>query len=450
MEFFSRFRNPLVLIAVVLAQVLGLALQVQRPVGVEDSSADSPDGAQITLLRRWTVATVTPVERITHGAGLHLRHLWWNYIDLRHARDQTQELQAEVQRLRAEQAAFAEDAAQGRRLQAVLGFQQQYITKTIAAQVIGTSGTDRSHVLTLNKGWADGLRPEQPVITPDGVVGKLRDVFPHSAQLLLLNDNASGAGVILVATRLRAILRGSSDGEVQINNLTPDERIKPGERVVTSGGDQVFPRGLPVGVITRIMMDPQHQPYTVITIKPAANLQQLEEVLVITGTSNELPASAQKDVAVAETLAAENKRAADLIAERLPSLHPAASAENADGANGAAGATGSTGTTQAVAQSGGSTAMPNAGAPKVKLALHPDRFSAGATPSAAELTPGAPAAVQGTANPPDPAGPKSSESVSTTHVSARKSPPAVSTSAHLLKPAQATAQPAAPASPEEP
>ena len=455
MEFFSRFRNPLVLVALVLAQVLGLALQVQRLTGQEDASGgagESPDNTQITLLRRWTVATVTPAERVTHGAGLHLRHLWWNYIDLRHARDQTQDLQAEVQRLRAEQSAFAEDAAQGRRLQAVLGFQQQYITKTIAAQVIGTSGTDRSHVLTLNKGWADGLRPEQPVITPDGVVGKLRDVFPHSAQLLLLNDNASGAGVILVSTRLRAVLRGSSDGEVQISNLTPDERIKPGERVITSGGDQVFPRGLPVGVITRIMMDPQHQPYTAITIKPAANLQQLEEVLVITGTSDELPASAQKDVALAETLAAENKRAADLIAERLPSLHPAESANGA--ANGVDGATGGTGTTQASAQTiakNSGSAIPSVAAPKMKIVAHPDRFSSGATLSAAELTPGAAAANPATANPPDPAGQKSIETSTAARVPSRKSSAAVSTSAHLSKPPdQAVSQPAAPATPEQP
>lgn len=460
MEFFSRFRNPLVLAAVVLAQVLGLALQVHRPLDQEAGPGASPDNAQITLLRRWTVAMVTPVERVTHGASFHLRHLWWNYLDLRHARDQTQQLEAEVQRLRAEQAAFAEDAAQGRRLQAVLGFQQQYITATVAAQVIGTSGTDRSHVLILNKGWADGLRPEQPVITPDGVVGKLRDVFPHSAQLVLLSDSSSGAGVILTSTRLRAILRGSSgspDGEVQISNLTPDERIKPGERVITSGGDQVFPRGLPVGVITRIMMDPQHQPYTIITIKPAANLQQLEEVLVITGTSNDLPAAAQKDAALAETLAADNKRAADLIAERLPSLRGVAdgaddSQTGASGASGGSGASGASGSmaaaTQTVAQAGALPGIPNSGVPKVKLALHADRFSPGATPSAAELTPGAPAVSVSRADSPETSKQKKDDPSSPARVSARKMAPAVATSAHLSRPpAQAEMQSA---TPEEP
>ena len=91
--------------------------------------------------------------------------------------------------------------------------------------------------------------------------------------------------------------------------------------MVTSGGDQVFPRGLPVGTIESVVPDPQHQPYTAITIKPAANLSQLEEVLVITGTSPTLPTQAQADAAQAEATAEENKRAAEVLAEKLPSVN---------------------------------------------------------------------------------------------------------------------------------
>src|ERR1700744_4601964 len=325
-SFFFRFRNALVLIVIVLLQIFALAVQVQRP--IEGTvPGGTPDGRKITLLRRWTVALVTPVERLVHGSGLHTRSVWDNYIDLRHTREQNQQLKQEITRLREEEAAFAEDAAQGRRLQAVLGFQQQYIAKTVAAQVIGTSGTDRSHVLYLDKGTADGLQPNQAVITPYGVVGKLRDVFPHTAQLLLINDSSSGAGVVLESSRIRGILRGTSEGLVEINNLTEDSRIKPGEKVLTSGGDQVFPRGLPVGTIQSIVPDPQHQPYTAITIKPAADLNRLEEGLVITGTSATLPSQAQADAAQAEATAEENKRAADVLAEKLPSIYDQSTAD---------------------------------------------------------------------------------------------------------------------------
>ncbi len=82
----------------------------------------------------------------------------------------------------------------------------------------------------------------------------------------------------------------------EINNLTADSRIKPGEKVLTSGGDQIFPRGLPVGTIESIAPDPDHQPYTAITIRPAVNLSRVEEVLVITGTQSDLPAGAQQDL----------------------------------------------------------------------------------------------------------------------------------------------------------
>jgi rod shape-determining protein MreC len=402
-SFFFRFKNALVLIGIVLLQVLALAIQVQRPAegSLPGSTADGP---KVTLLRRWTVALVSPVERVLHATSLHTRNVWMDYAYLRGARKENAQLKQEVAQLREEQAAFAEDAAQGRRLEAVLGFQQQYIAHTVAAQVIGTSGSDRSHVLYLDKGAADGLRPNQAVITPYGVVGKLRDVFPHTSQLLLINDSSSGAGVVLESSRIRGILRGTSEGLVEINNLTEDSRIKPGEKVLTSGGDQVFPRGLPVGVIQSIAADPQHQPYTAIVIKPAADLTRLEEVLVITGTTSELPASAQADAAQAETAAANEKRAADLLAEKLPSIRDDASADGktAIGPDGkpvitTANANGAVTTTDDSV--GGLPGVPNSGLPKVTPALHPDRYTPGTTPPAAELKPGATAQPESSQKP---------------------------------------------------
>ncbi len=89
------------------------------------------------------------------------------------------------------------------------------------------------------------------VITPDGIVGKVRDVFPHTAQVLAINDQTSGAGVILKTTRIRGILRGNAAGQPEIVGILADQRIKPGEKVLTAGGDLIFPRGLPVGAVER-------------------------------------------------------------------------------------------------------------------------------------------------------------------------------------------------------
>ena len=385
-SFFTRFKNVLVLVAVLLAQTIALAIQVRRPV-----ESGAPEGNKVTLIRYWVVAAVTPFERFFLGFGRNVRGGWSNYVDLRHTRQQNHDLQNEIAQLRLEQAALAEDAIQGHRLQALLDFQHHYVATTVAAQVIGTSGTDLSRVLYIDKGSKDGLKPDQAVITPDGIVGKLRDVFPHTAQVLLINDQTSGAGVLLETTRIRGILRGSTTGRIQINNLTPDSRIKPGEQVLTSGGDQVFPRGLKVGTIESIAPDPDHQPYTLITLHPAANLFQLEEVLIITGTQSELPEQTKKDLAIGAATAEQQaeaariaaaeaaaeaaaKSAAQIVADRLPSLHDPNNPD-ADTAN---------------------PADPNAPKPAVSVVpkpqptLHPDRYTPGSVPPATSLTPGAP------------------------------------------------------------
>jgi rod shape-determining protein MreC len=381
-SFFSRFKNVLVLVVVLLVQTIGLAIQVRRPAEI-----GAPDGKKVTLLRAAVMGALAPIEKLVHGVGYNFRSTWANYIDLRNTRQQNHDLKDEVARLRLEQAQLAEDALQGHRLQTLLNFQRNYVTSTVAAQVIGTSGTDQSRVLYIDKGSADGLKPDQAVMTPDGIVGKIRDAFPHTAQVLLLNDSSSGAGVLLASTRIRAILRGGQGGHVVITNLTPDSRIKPGEKVLTSGGDQVYPRGLNVGTIESIAPDPDHQPYTIIQVKPSTNLFQLEEVLVITGTQGDLPPIAQKDLAqgaatakemaaakaAADEAAAEAaaQSAAQIIAEKLPSVHEDEQTQAQPGAD----------PTKAPI-----TSPP---VPRPTPTLHPDRYTPGATPPASALKPGA-------------------------------------------------------------
>ena len=121
---------------------------------------------------------MTPPERMIHSSKLGVSDVWQNYFDLRHVRQQNIDLQKTVDRLRLEQAALLEDARQGQRLQAMLNFQQKYIYKTVAAQVIGSSGSDQSRVFYLDKGKDAGLDRDMAVITADGIVGKVREVFP--------------------------------------------------------------------------------------------------------------------------------------------------------------------------------------------------------------------------------------------------------------------------------
>ena len=367
-SFLIRYRNLLVLLAILVAQVVGLAVQVRRS-DTGRNVLDLHDGPGVRLVRLWANALVSPPERMIHATKLGAEYLWRNYLELRHVREQNQDLQKTIDRLRLEQASLLEDARQGQRLQSLLDFQQRYIYKTLAAQAIGTSGSDQSRVFYLDKGSADGLDRDMAVITADGIVGKVREVYPKSAQVLAINDQTSGAGVILETTRIRGILRGNAIGQPQIVGILADQRIQPGEKVLTAGGDQIFPRGLPVGVVEKVVRDPERDSFIDVIVKPAAHLDRLDEVLVITSTLPRFSPEEQQDLAASEAIKGaeaeaikEQKKASEIMAERLPGLTdpnlPPDQQPLLDSSN------------------------PNPAA-HPPMALHPDRFTPGAAPEAA-------------------------------------------------------------------
>ena len=325
-SFFVRYRNLLVLLALLAVQIVGLAVQVHRS-NSGRMSLDPRDSGGVRLIRLWANALVSPPERLIHSTRDGTVNLWQNYVDLRHVRQQNQDLQKTIDRLRLEQAALLEDARQGERLQGLLHFQEKYIYKTVAAQVIGSSGSQQSQVFYIGKGEDDGLKRDMAVITPDGIVGKVREVYPHSAQVLMINDQTSGAGVILETTRIRGILRGNAAGRLEIVGILSDNRIQPGEQVMTAGGDLVFPRGLPVGQVQKVVPDPDRDSFIDVILKPAAQLDRLDEVLVVTSTQPHFSAEQQKDMATSQTLDgaqvaadAAQKKASEVREERLPGL----------------------------------------------------------------------------------------------------------------------------------
>src|ERR1700733_5995425 len=125
-SFFSRYKNALVLIVVLLAQVIGVAIQVRRPLPQEHAQ---PDAGGVRLIRYWAISLVSPPERLVHWIGTSISNVWANYSDLVHVRQQNKNLQAELHRLRIEQGSVVEDARQGQRLQQLLSFKEKYVYK---------------------------------------------------------------------------------------------------------------------------------------------------------------------------------------------------------------------------------------------------------------------------------------------------------------------------------
>jgi rod shape-determining protein MreC len=295
----TRYRNVTILMVVLFVQVLGLAVQVKR--ATQDDST--------RLIRVWAVDAVTPLEKGIVWFQSGVSGLWHNYFYLRGVRQQNRELKLEIERLRIEQVRLNEDAEQARRLQALLGFKEQFISKTLAAQVIGSSGSEQSRSIYIDKGSRDGVRPDMAVITADGIVGKVLRVFRTTSQVLMVNDQTSGVGAILEKSRLQGVLRGTPLGEVVLEKVMSDEAVQPGEKVVTSGGDQIFPKGLAVGTVTKV--SPGAELFLNIRVKPAADLSRLEEVLVITQQQEKEPALLDGALPM---------RAAEILAQRLPSV----------------------------------------------------------------------------------------------------------------------------------
>jgi rod shape-determining protein MreC len=310
----SRYRNLVILVGVLFLQVLGLAVQVKR----------SSDAQGTRLIRIWAVDAITPMEKglvaLQNGSG----NLWHNYLYLRGVRAENRELKEQIEQMRLKEVRLSEDAAQAQRLQSLLSFKEQYITRTVAAQVIGSSGSDLSRGIYIDKGSDEGVQPDMAVITAGGIVGKVLRVYPSTALVLMINDQSSGVGVILEKSRLQGVLAGTPNGEVMMKEVMSDEQVSPGENLLTSGGDQIFPKGLPVGTIAKV--GAPKDLFLSITVKPSANLDRLEEVLVVL----------QKQEKQAVAVDAPRARAADILAQRLPSVPQQPAAVPAAGAVAAA------------------------------------------------------------------------------------------------------------------
>jgi rod shape-determining protein MreC len=294
----GRYRNLVILVGVLFLQLLGLGMQVKR----------GSDSADTRLIRIWAVEAITPLERALVDVQNGARSLWHNYFYLRGVRAENRQLKDQLEQLRIEQVRLSEDAAQARRLQALLDFKEQYISKTVAAQVIGSSGSDLSRSVYIDKGSDAGVKSDMPVITADGIVGKVLRVYPSTSLVLLINDQSSGVGAILEKTRLQGVLKGTATGELTLERIMSDEQVPPGETILTSGGDQIFPKGLPVGTVAKVGNGKDL--FLNIKVKPTANLSKLEEVLVVLEKQERRAAT---DVSV-------RARAADILAQRLPSV----------------------------------------------------------------------------------------------------------------------------------
>jgi rod shape-determining protein MreC len=262
----SRHRPLSLLAALILVQVLLLAFQIKRENNVR-------------LVRYWTVQTLTPAERAGTWSFSKIGGLWSGYIGLRNARTENARLQKELDELRMRNRELESQAAEGQRLASLLNFRNAHPEASmLAAEVIGASADPTSHTLFINRGERDHVRRNLAVITPEGIVGKIVEVFPTSSQILLINDKESGVGALFAGTRTHGVVKGSGDPNPRMDYIVIGEKVEVGDKILTSGEDHIFPKDLPIG---KVESAKAASPFQVISIDPAARLDRLEDVLVL-------------------------------------------------------------------------------------------------------------------------------------------------------------------------
>jgi rod shape-determining protein MreC len=285
----SKHKSLTLLAGVLIAQLLMLAVQIKR-----DSHG--------RLIRVWAISAAYPFEQSGSWGFGKIRGVWTHYFALHTTAQENEALRVENDALKLTIAQLQTRAAEADRLAAILNFKQTHEeVPMVAARVIAASAGTASRTVEVDRGERDGLKANMAVITPDGAVGKVIEVFGNTAQVLLLTDKDGGAGAMLVDSRTQGVVGGTGEPMLQMKFVANEDAVGMGEKIVTSGMDKIFPRDIPVGTVVEVKAA---NPFKQIRVQPAAKLERLETVIVLLSqTPVEFKNQAQSTAATQNTTA---------------------------------------------------------------------------------------------------------------------------------------------------
>jgi len=221
-----------------------------------------------------------PLQIAGQGTANWIKGFRDHYDTLAGFRSENEWLRKRLQTLEIERQRLLEAEATNRRLQQLLNFRSELPAGAITASIIASSATSWFQSCVLNKGSADGLRKGMAVVTPLGVVGKVVSVTSRTAKVLLLTDPNSGIDVLIQRTRSRGIVSGSLESGTVLKYMKRSEDVQEGDRLVTSGLDNIFPKGLLVGTVIKVRKQSRGL-FQTVEVWPAVQAARVEEVLVV-------------------------------------------------------------------------------------------------------------------------------------------------------------------------
>ena len=221
-----------------------------------------------------------PLQAASQGAVNWIADFGENYDTLTGFRIENERLRRRIQNLEVERQKLLEAEATNRQLKQLLDFRSHLPAGAITATIIANSAASWFQSCQIDKGSADGVRKGMAVVTPLGVVGQVVAVTPRAAKVLLLTDPNSGIDVLVQRTRSRGIVSGSLENGTVLKYMKRSEDVQEGDRLITSGMDGVFPKGLLVGAVVKVRK--QHLGlFQFVEVLPAVQTARTENVLVV-------------------------------------------------------------------------------------------------------------------------------------------------------------------------
>ena len=262
-----RQRTAVLFIAVMLGHVILISAQVNSRAGVP-------------LLEVVTFGVFSEVQRVAAGITGGIRNGWSGYVNLRGVRAENELLKRQLGEIQVQFQQESAEAGRARQLERLLGFQQQIAITTVPTIVIGAGASPDSRTVTIDKGTSAGVRGNMAVIVPTGVVGRVVTPTAHASKVQLLIDRNAGAGALIERSRAQGVILGAGEELLRMNYVSGIADVKPGDTVITSGIDGIYPKGFVIGKVESV--DRGNGLYKVIRVRPSVDFNRLEEVLVVT------------------------------------------------------------------------------------------------------------------------------------------------------------------------
>lgn len=241
-----------------------------------------PGQPNIRYLQVVMMAGVTPLQWVASHGVSSVKSIWTGYFDLRGAKRENDWLKVHNSQLESQLIELREKAKLSEQLEALNRSPGLSSYQRVNAQVIGRDSDNWFNTVIIDRGSIAGVEKDQPVVTIDGLVGRVISVSPISSRVLLITDERHGAGAVIAQTaenRIVGILKGKNRSLCEMKILAEEGKIENGEQIITSGQDQLYPRGLLIGRVKNMPDSAEIPP--AVDVEPAAALEKLETVAVL-------------------------------------------------------------------------------------------------------------------------------------------------------------------------